>query len=287
MIVNLKNIRESFYKDLCNLYNPKETKQLFIITCDFCFGLSKTDLLVKSEIEVSKTIYHEYKEILNGLKEAVPIQYLINKADFFGLTFYVNHNVLIPRQETEELVALIIDDYKKNNKISILDIGTGSGIIPITLKQYLTNSKVTAIDISDEALKVAARNAERNKVEINFFELDILKPEDWNVLKPDLDLIVSNPPYVIESEKKLMHKNVLDYEPHLALFVPDQDPLLFYREIIKFAVKKLKQKGRLYFEINERFGNEVSGLMSENGFNKVKIKQDINGKDRIVYGVKE
>lgn len=284
MELNLKNTKESFFNDLKEIYNEREVKSLFEMVCESVFGLSRTDLLLKDTIEVSRDNALRINDALNELKKGNPIQYILGEADFFDLKFKVNEHVLIPRQETEELIHLIIKNSPQANKI--LDVGTGSGIIPITLKKELITPKVFGLDVSAEALKVAKQNALIHKAEVSFIDQNILDESNWGNLPTDLDVLVSNPPYVLNSEKELMHHNVLEYEPHLALFVEDDNPLLFYKAITKFGIEKLKKGGALYFEINEQFGKETASLLKEN-FNSVDIVKDINGKDRFVYGIKD
>lgn len=284
MELNLKNTKESFYNDLKEIYNVREIKSLFEMVCESVFGLSRTDLLLKDVIEVSRDNALRLNYALNELKKGNPIQYILREADFFDLKFKVNNHVLIPRQETEELIHLIIKNSLKANKI--LDVGTGSGIIPVTLKKELITPKVYGLDVSAEALKIAKQNALNHKVEVSFIEQNILNESNWNNLPNDLDVLVSNPPYVLNSEKELMHHNVLDYEPHLALFVEDANPLLFYKAITKLGIEKLKKGGILYFEINEQFGKETASLLNPN-YHSIKVVKDINGKDRFVYGIKD
>jgi len=217
----------------------------------------------------------------------IPLQYVIGKAWFMNLELIVNESVLIPRPETEELVSLIVKvaEKSRNNRLKIIDIGTGSGCIAIALKHYLPDAKVTAIDISEDALKIAASNAERNNVEIDFIKSDILDPSQWGLL-PQSDLIVSNPPYVTDSEKLLMQLNVLNYEPHTALFVPDNDPLRFYKAITHFSENKLSAKGQLWFEINESYGDEVLALFDKEIFPVKEIFRDMATKQRFTFASK-
>lgn len=255
------------------------------MSCEYCFGMSKTDLLINKNIEVSRDDALNFNNVLERLSKGEPIQYVLNQADFYGLKFKVNKHVLIPRQETEELVDLIIKKHQDRN-LKILDIGTGSGVIPVTLKKHLPNANVQAIDVSSDALILAKENALKQEVEVLFLESDILNKDYWDKLEK-YDIIISNPPYVLNSEKDLMHQNVLNFEPHLALFVEDENPLLFYKKITHLAKQKLKKGGSLYFEINEQFGQETKQLLIKNNFIKVQVVKDINGKDRIVYGIKE
>jgi release factor glutamine methyltransferase len=283
--VNLKNIRKSFFNDLKEIYDEREIKSLFEMVCESVFGLTRTDLLLKDVVLLPEGFMLKFDFVLGQLIERFPIQYVFGSAHFYERVFNVNEHVLIPRQETEELIQLI---YKNTSVTSqkILDIGTGSGIIPITLNKELAESDVWAIDVSKEALKVAEANSKKHEANITFKELDVLNETKWNDLPNDFNVIVSNPPYVLNSEKELMHNNVLDYEPHLALFVEDNNPLLFYKKITKMAIQKLKKGGELYFEINEMYGKDVANLLNEH-FKEIKIVKDINGKDRFVHGIKE
>lgn len=230
---------------------------------------------------LSIDISNRILEILDELKKGNPVQYVLGEADFMDMVFEVNAEVLIPRPETEELVHWIISN-NKNNSLKILDVGTGSGCIAVSLAKYLSDAQVSALDVSENALKVAKRNALINHVNVDFIKGDIL--EIYEIAGAPFDIIVSNPPYVRELEKQLMNRNVTDFEPHLALFVSDNDPLLFYRTIAQKSKNWLKPKGQLYFEINEAFGNEIKDMLIGNGFSDVEIRKDINGKDRMAYG---
>ena len=222
-------------------------------------------------------------DIVSQLKLQKPIQYILGEADFFGLIFTVTPDVLIPRQETEELIDWIIKSTGQNSN-SILDIGTGSGCIAISLAANLEKNQITAIDISPSALDVAKKNAIKNSVLVDFHTIDIL---DFNNSIPNtpFDIIVSNPPYVRESEKAIMKANVLDHEPKTALFVEDSNPFIFYSTIAKRANEILKPRGEIYCEINEAFGKELFQLFSQNGFKEVDIRKDLNGKDRMLKAI--
>ena len=231
--------------------------------------------------------------MLEDLKHQRPIQYIIGQTEFYGLKFKVDHNVLIPRQETEELVALIIA-YSKTRKpnsepLKILDIGTGSGCIAITLAKHIPNARVFALDISTDALSVARKNEELNTVTITYIEMDILNISSNPILEAasEFDIIVSNPPYVRDLEKIEIQPNVLNHEPHLALFVKDDNPLIFYKAVIDFAINNLKQKGRLYFEINQYLGEETKALLESSNFEDVALIKDLNMNDRIIKGIKK
>jgi release factor glutamine methyltransferase len=232
---------------------------------------------------VSGKKYEKFLKAITRLKNYEPIQYIIGDTEFYGLVFKVNPSVLIPRPETEELVDWIIKDCEDDKKINILDIGTGSGCIAISLAKNLPNAKVFALDVSNEALKTANQNAINNGVEVEFIEADILS---YNSLDIQFDLIVSNPPYVRELEKQMMSANVLDHEPHLALFVEDDDALLFYRKITDVAADILKPNGQLFFEINESLGESTKQLLDNSNYKNIELKKDIFEKDRMIKAVK-
>jgi release factor glutamine methyltransferase len=271
----ISHIRNS----LSGFYEPSEIESLISLIFNSIFGYTKKDLILKADQNLSDSGFKKTDEIISRLKNFEPIQYIIGETEFYGLVFKVKPGVLIPRFETEELVDLIIK-RKQNLPVKILDFGTGSGCIAVSLKKNLPKSEVWGCDISDKALDITRENATLNKVEIGILKFDILGQDDFPV--KGFDLIVSNPPYVTNREKSAMQKNVLDFEPSLALFVPDNDPLMFYREIIVKAKQLLNQGGELFFEINEALGNEVSALIVKNGFD-VEILKDINGKDRFAY----
>jgi len=213
-----------------------------------------------------------------------PIQYILEECEFYGLPFYVNSSVLIPRPETEELVEWIISDHSNRNG-NLLDIGSGSGCIAVSIANFLKSFSVSAVDVSGSALAVARRNAERNNCQVQFMQADILKPEN-NCFDGAFDVIVSNPPYVREKEKQQMSQNVLGYEPHLALFVPDEDPLLFYKAIALFGKRRLKTEGKLYLEINEGLGKESVTLLACLGYRDIILRKDIFGRDRMIRAMK-
>jgi len=239
-------------------------------------------LLAGIKREPSEIESKEIQDIVSRLKTAEPLQYIIGIADFYSLEFEVTPSVLIPRPETEELVDMILHEHA-DLEGGILDVGTGSGCIAITLSKHLPNANVTGIDISPEALSVARRNAERNEVNTAFRQADILSSEPTMPFLPtNFDLIVSNPPYVMEQEKATMEKNVLDYEPSLALFVPDADPLLFYKAIARFGRTHLNPGGQLYFEINPLRGNECAGMLHEAGYKDIQLLRDLSGKERFI-----
>ena len=267
-------------QSLSTLYSKEEIESITKLIFEKVLGLTRLQVYLNQHETISATNLAQIKEIVSRLTHFEPIQYILGETEFYGLKFIVNRSVLIPRPETEELVEWIVLDYQ-NLSPKILDIGTGSGCIPISLLKTLPDSSAEGWDISNEALEVAKKNATLNQVDIDFFYADVL-----NSVFPDhqkqYDIIVSNPPYVTQSEQSQMFKNVTDYEPGLALFVPDSDPLIFYRKIADIAISLLKSDGKLYFEINEMFGNKVVELLESKGFINIVLKKDINGKDRMV-----
>ena len=273
----------SIRKELAGIYSVEEIDSLIFLILGKVKGYSRTRVLLASDENLTDEELNEINLIVSRLKKDEPIQYILGETEFYGLPFYSVSGVLIPRPETEELVQWIIQE-NQHPEPTILDIGTGSGCIVISLQKKIPQSTVLACDISPVCIETTQRNAELNQTEVSVFEYDILNnsPEmDF----PKLDIIVSNPPYVRETEKKLMEKNVLDYEPELALFVPNDDPLIFYNRIADFAHVHLNNEGRLYFEINEAFGKECSEMLQEKGFSEIKLKRDIHDKNRMIRAV--
>jgi release factor glutamine methyltransferase len=280
-------IQEVFedYKKLNNIYSSNETEALSLLAISEITQTSKATIKAFPEKVLSAEQLERLQNILAELLTGKPIQYILGVTEFYGLPFKVNPSVLIPRPETEELVEWILSETQKvkNKGFSgrIIDIGTGSGCIAVTLKKNLPGAVVFAIDISEDALRTAEDNAELNETEVNFLKLDILNFLPDNTI-PKSDIIVSNPPYVTEDDKKQMHNNVTDFEPHTALFVPEDDPLIFYRAIADFALVNLKPDGYLFFEINENLGNETVELLQQKGFKKIELRQDMSGRDRMI-----
>jgi release factor glutamine methyltransferase len=272
-----RELFKTYSQRLQNLYPSDEAGSQVHWLFEHFLKISRKDLLLDKVINV---IPPELESAMSSLLTGIPIQYVLGKAAFYERDFFVSPDVLIPRFETEELVHLIISENKLLSP-SILDVGTGSGCVPITLSLEIPKSSVSGLDISSEALKVAGQNARSLQANVNFFHIDILQedlpPGPW-------DMIVSNPPYVRHSEKNAMHQNVVEHEPALALFVPDDDPLLFYRTITQKAPQKLNTGGKLYFEINEAFGLEIKQLLLREGFVGVSIHKDLQGKSRMVRG---
>ncbi|WP_026727954.1 peptide chain release factor N(5)-glutamine methyltransferase [Flavobacterium denitrificans] len=278
--MKIKQYRTQFIKELSPLYDAYEAESFFYLILEDKHKLRQIDLALNHELNFSEKDFVVWDSLLDDLKNEVPIQYLLGKTSFYGLDFEVNENVLIPRPETEELVEWIINENKGNSKeIKILDIGTGSGCIAISLAKNLPNAKVYAIDVSKKALDTAKRNAINNNVEVTFMLKNILELER---LKSDYDIIVSNPPYVRNLEKAEIKKNVLDFEPHLALFVDDNDALIFYRKIAELAQKSLLENGQLYFEINQYLGKETKEMLEKMNFINIELRKDIYDNDRMI-----
>lgn len=246
-------------------------------------GWQPVDVAMRHDYELGDFMTGKIRDILSRLESGEPIQYILGVARFYGNNYVVNRSTLIPRPETEELVDMIVNEAGNKTDLRVLDIGTGSGCIAIALSRNLKFAEVDAVDISSEALKVAEQNARNLKAKVNFMQKDILKPV---IGLKKYDIIVSNPPYIDSSESEDMEKRVLDYEPHSALFVPDSNPLLFYKAIADFAVKGLNDSGKLYFEINPRHGRQTEMMLEQSGFEDVRLHQDIHGKDRFATAVK-
>lgn len=282
--MKIKQYRTQFIKELSPFYDAYEAESFFYLILEDKHKLRQIDLALNHELQFSDSDFIVWNSLLSQLKKEIPIQYLLGKTSFYGLDFEVNENVLIPRPETEELVEWIISAYSKvdkTKKLKILDIGTGSGCIAISLAKNLPNAEVCGVDVSKKAVVTAKRNAIRNNVDVTFVFLDILKTEE---LRFNYDIIVSNPPYVRNLEKEEIKKNVLDYEPHLALFVEDNDALIFYRKIAALAKKGLLENGQLFFEINQYLGKEMTDLLETMNFKNIELKKDIYDNDRMMKG---
>ena len=278
--MKIRTYKAEFIKNLTSVYDAAEAESFFYIILESKKNLKRLDLALKPDLEFSVNEITVFRALELNLKNEIPVQYLLGTTSFYDLNFEVNKNVLIPRPETEELVDWIVQDNKKSeNSIKILDIGTGSGCIAISLAKNIPNSKITAIDISEKALKIAQKNAIKNNVAVTFLKKNILKTSN---LEQIFDIIVSNPPYVRNLEKNEIKKNVLDYEPHLALFVDDDDALIFYRTIATLALKNLSENGRLYFEINQFLGLETVQLLEKLGYKNIELRKDIYGNDRMI-----
>lgn len=279
----LKEIKNIYHSELDPIYPKEEVDSFFYLTIAHHLNLERFVLALQPNLTLSKKEEQPLFEVLAQLRLKKPIQYILGSTHFMDMDFKVNENVLIPRPETEELVRWVLEDYRMdgNKEISILDIGTGSGCIAISLAKNMKRAKVYGLDISKKALEVAKDNAVKNQVEVEFLNADILNMEYF---KEKVDVIVSNPPYVRLLEKEKMKPNVIENEPGSALFVPDNDPLVFYRKINELAKKNLKSGGRLYLEINQYMGKETKALF-ENGFIEVELRKDMFGNDRMLKGI--
>ena len=285
----IKKIKNNFHDQLDALFGKDEVESFYFILTEYLHGLKRIDLALNPNFEISEEDVQKWKAMISELKTEKPIQYIIGETWFYDSKFYVNEHTLIPRPETEELVDWIVSKFPKTQNpkpITVLDIGTGTGCIPISIKKNIPQAEVFAIDISEEALKVAKRNAIENEVEVNFILQNILEVENLLTfdfrLSTKLDIIVSNPPYVRNLEKQEIKKNVLEYEPHLALFVEDNDALLFYRKIAQLAKESLTENGLLFFEINQYLGKETVELLEQLDFQNIELRKDIYGNDRMV-----
>jgi release factor glutamine methyltransferase len=284
--MTIKQYRDNFIQELTPIHGADEAESFFYLILEDKNNLRRIDLALQPELAFSKVEIEDYNSLLEQLKLEVPVQHLLGSAHFYGMEFVVNENVLIPRSETEELVEWIVADCKDNTStqpIKILDIGTGSGCIAISLAKNIKNAQVFAIDVSEKALATAKINAEKNNVNVTFLLADILKTTDLN---EDFDIIVSNPPYIRNLEKEEIKKNVLAYEPHLALFVADDNALIFYRKIAALAQKHLAEAGYLYYEINQYLGKETVALLENFDFKNTQLRKDIYGNDRMTKSQK-
>ena len=276
--MKITQLHSHFHNELASFYPKTEIDSFFNLVTEFKLGLTRVDRALQPSFEPSETELHFFEVTLQQLKKEKPIQYILGKTEFYSLPFYVNEAFLIPRPKTEELVEWILDDFQDKKNIHILDIGTGSGCIAISLAKNSTESKVSALDFSETAILTAKKNAKLNTVSVHFIEQDILKAE---TLPKKYDIIVSNPPYVRNLEKQEINNNVLSYEPHSALFVEDDNALIFYKKIAELAKSHLKPNGKLYFEINQYLGKETIELLEEIGFTKNELRKDIFGNDRM------
>jgi release factor glutamine methyltransferase len=278
-MTNLKNLKQDFFIALQLIYNEGEVSNFFKWLAEDLLDLKTHDLLLESEVNLDSKKLDDFKKAQARLEAQEPIQYILGYAEFFGLRFRVNSSVLIPRPETEELVEWILEDQKSSkSQLSILDLGTGSGCIPIALAKHLPQAKLKALDISVEALKLAELNSEDNNTRIEYIQGDVLI---LKYLAEGIDIVVSNPPYVKFDEQAQMQDNVLKNEPHLALFVKDNDPLIFYRKIAELT-SKLTKRPLVYVEINQYLAEETRQLFKSFGFEYVEIRKDFRGNHRML-----
>ena len=290
--MNIDEFRIDFRQQLAGMYEPEEVENLCFLTLEYVLKMNRLEVSLSRKMDISTSSLTQLNEVASRLSLSEPIQYIIGSTEFYGMEFQVNPATLIPRPETEELVEWIVNDTKKlaissqrdiekniTEKVTILDIGTGSGCIAISLAKNISNAHVEAIDISQDALATAYQNANKNEANVTFYNQNILEVE---TLEKRYNIIVSNPPYVRMLEKKEMRDNVLSNEPDSALFVSDDDPLVFYRKIGELAFKALQTQGSLYVEINEYLGSETVTLFEKIGFKKVSLRKDMFGKNRMI-----
>lgn len=277
----VRDIRNYYCEQLCSIYDKNESNTLILILFEYYFNINRIKMSLEPELRLSESEMLKLHFAVKDLLKNKPIQYIIGETEFCDLKFKVNENVLIPRPETSELVRLIANIHQPSATSNILDIGTGSGCIAISLAKMIPQSNVYALDISEKALDVAKENAINNNVNITFIQDDILT-KTQTLTQTKFDIIVSNPPYVRELEKVDMHNNILQWEPHNALFVSDEDPLIFYRSILEFSKKHLKENGEIWFEINEYLGKEMKALCEEVGLSNIEIYKDFRDKERFL-----
>lgn len=272
----------NFVLNRLEVYEERERRQITEIILEYFLDVDRTAILIDSVIEPpSDELKYDLKKVTKRVNNYEPIQYILGETKFYGFDFFVTPDVLIPRPETEELVDLIQQEFKPSDSPSIIDIGTGSGCIAVTLAHLIDNAKITALDVSPEAVQITKDNIIENQVDVTLLQGDILVEE----LPDKYDVIVSNPPYITEDEKMQMSENVLKYEPHLALFVKNEEPLLFYDRIAELGTKSLTKGGKLYFEINENYGKETKEMLESKGYSKVEIIKDLQDKERIIRAV--
>lgn len=269
-------------KKLATLYPESEIESLTQLILEKKSGQSRIELFLNKNSVFSDSLHAEIQFIADKLAQHTPIQHILGEAEFYSLPFYVNRHVLIPRPETEELVDWIVKSHPDPSQKRLLDMGTGSGCIPISVQKHRPTWHTEGIDISEKALETAVKNGERNGVKTLFWRANML---NMPKMAQKWDIMVSNPPYVCESERVEMERHVLEFEPHEALFVPEEEPLRFYKAVVEFAKAHLAEKGELYFEINRIFGEESVALMRANGFTEVELRKDLSGNDRMVKGV--
>jgi len=280
--MTLLEFYDLFKNKLISRVDKNELDEFFFWLIDHYCNYSRMDYILNSSFKISKTQEQNLINSIDSLLNEMPIQYVVGETKFMNLVFKLNNSVLIPRPETEELVRWIINDAHTNK--NILDIGTGSGCIAVSLSKYLNNCKVTGWDISEDIIKIASHNAYLNDVNVELELSDITKPK---FLDYKYDVIVSNPPYITKNEKQFISKNVKFFEPHIALFVENEDPLCFYKKIFDFSNSNLKSNGFLYIEINENFSKEVIKLLKDKGFYDIKLKKDFRLKNRMIKAIKK
>jgi release factor glutamine methyltransferase len=278
--MTFREIHTAYLAGLNAAYGSGEARAIADLVFESLAGISKSAMTISADETVNEKITDTLLSSLEKIKNHVPVQHVIEFAWFYGMKFKVNKHVLIPRPETEELVLEVINYLKKNPDKKMLDIGTGTGCIPVAVKKHIPPAQITSIDVSEDALSIAAENAAANKVEVDFKKMDFLNEENWKLLST-YDLIISNPPYIPQEEEKEMDKHVTSHEPALALFVPQDDPLLFYKKIHRFANNHLKEDGKIFLEIHQHFGKETAAIFQEEKY-AAELKKDISGNDRMI-----
>lgn len=281
--MKLLQLKKHFTEGLTNLYPSEEILSFFNILAEDILGYDRVQTALNRDIVISTKQLDQFEQSMERLRDYEPIQYILGHVEFYGLQFKVDRRVLIPRPETEELVRWIVEDARPDTTLDVLDIGTGSGCIVISLAKNLDEAVLGAMDVSSEVIKVAKDNAQFHNVDVDFFQIDLF---DLESLPKNYDVIVSNPPYVRELEKESMRPNVLNYEPTQALFVSNEDPLLYYGQIAQLSYGSLKQGGKLYFEINEYLSEELTSLLKDLGFVSIEIRKDFRGKPRMIKCIK-
>lgn len=279
--MKLKDLAEEFGVALTPIYDRDEASALFFLVIGQQLKVNRAAYVMQKDSEVAHQEIEQLRDILDQLKMGKPLQYILGETVFYGLPFKVDESVLIPRPETEELVEWVLEKTQRNKKLRILDIGTGSGCIAIALAKNLKNAEISALDISSKALAIANQNAILNAVDVSFIEQDILQHSS-PVFSSLYQIIISNPPYITQTEKAEMHENVLANEPHSALFVSDERPLIFYEAIADYALTCLTSNGLLFFEINEHLGKEMLDMLNDKGFTNIALRKDMQGKDRMI-----
>lgn len=283
----IKDVFNVFKQSLINIYNANEIEAITLLTISDICTISKARIKAFPENEITKDQSEKLSMTLKRLQTGEPVQYILGHTEFYGLPFRVNSSVLIPRPETEELVEWVLTSVDSSRWAAgnILDIGTGSGCIAISLKKHLEKAQISAVDISIDALDIARQNADLNNVDIKFIHADILSiPSTIKIAKSEV--IISNPPYVTQHDKTQMHINVTGFEPHTALFVPEDDPLIFYKAIADFAIENLTTQGLLFFEINENLGKQTVELLKVKGFTNIELRKDMSGRERMIRGTR-
>lgn len=278
--------RAYFNDRLADLFTPNELKLMFNEFLIVRLKISRSELHFSEKLKLSESDLLYFRSCVHRLKDNEPFQYILGSTEFYGLEILCDKRALIPRPETEELVDWIVKDYASNQPLKILDLCTGTGCIALALKSLLTTSNVAGIDISEDALMLAKANGLKNSLGVSFYKVDLLKLKEDDFPQFQFDIWVSNPPYIPHKEKENMHANVLDFEPEIALFVEDNDPLMFYRIIAQQGLIHLKTGGKLFFEIHENLGTEMIELLSNIGYSEIELRKDLQGKNRMLKGVK-